>query len=557
MAAMKNKTFFKLFIILVLASVIRFCSLNTSEGLWNDEYVAWLIASKKSFSEFINIISKNCHTPLYYLLLKLWLNVFPDSDISLRVSSVITSLLTVIAMFFLGKEYKDEKTGLLCALFCSLSSFYIYFAREVRPYSLLSLITALLIFYCIKTLKSGRKRFFSLFIILNALLCSAHTLGVIFSFFIILYTSVYLYKNFEEWKIIIKNVKKIFMYIFPLLVILILISPFIFSITFSKSLSQFWSNFSYFKILFSFTDYFSPIQINITNSPDTLKNINYMFIFFVILPSAMAFFAILKGCLIKDKILKLLLLSCVSFFSVILIFVAAGKLILLTKYSCEIYPVLILTFVCGVMTLKNKIVQNAFFIIYFSIASFYLYFSPISAPKLVHPEGNRLPVILIQQSRLKPGDYIIFTYYDTDKFERYFKNKNDFNIFSISKFNFNKPVYGNKNYYETISEGKILYRDKFKEFPNKNIVDWADANIIKQMKKGDKAGIIYLNGVSFFTNEKLNEIALDDKKYKKTSFVFMTFSMLKNNLMYAFKDDFKIDSITQSGSWILIVYEKY
>lgn len=560
---MKNKTFFILFIILIITLLLRLWNIDKAEGLWNDEYVGWYIASRSSFSEFLELVSKNCHTPLYYFFLKFWLLIFPDTDISLRISSVLPSFLTVIVMFFIGREYKDKNSGILCAFFTALSSFYIYFAQEVRLYSLLSFIASLIILFCIKLLKEGNKAYFFIFIILNALLCSVHTLGLIFSFFIILYSLVYLYKNFAEWKKIIKDVNKIIQYIFPFMLVLFLILPFILFIIFGHTLSQFWSEFSLSKIIFSFIDYFSPIQCNITNSPNNFKTylykndgLNYIFLFFGIIPSIMAIIAIVKGVLQREKILNILMLSSLSFLLVIIILSILGKMIIITKYTSEIYPVLILAFIYGVTSFRNKTFIKIFLCIYFIISSIYLYISPVSAPKLNRPEGNKYPIALIEQSRLKYGDYIIFTYYDIDRFKRYFNDTEKYNIYSVNKFNFHNIIFKNDNYYEVIKEGKDLYRTKFKEFPNKNIIDYTNENIISRMKTGERVGIIFLNGVSFFSNEKIKQIEENETKYNKTSFIFMTFSMLRNSLMYAFKDKYRIDSITQAGDWILIVYEK-
>lgn len=560
---MKNKTFFYLLIIFITAFLFRFWYIDKPEGLWNDEYVGWFIASKSSFSEFINLISKNCHTPLYYVFLRLWLHLFPDTDLSLRMSSLLMSMLTVAVMYFTGKEYKDKNTGFLCALFTALSSFYIYFAQEVRLYSLLALISSLTVFSCIKLLKSGKKRFFALFIVLNALLCAIHTLGLIFSFFLFVFVVIYLYKNFDEWKTMVTNTKETLRYVFPFICVILLIFPFILSILFSKTLSQFWAEFSFFRPLFVFIDYFSPIQCNITNSHINISsylikdgNINYSFIVFAVIPSIMALFAIIKAVLTKNKILNILLYSALCFFISVFLLSALGKMILLSKYVSEIYPVLILAFASGILSFNGKMFKFIFSVIYFALSILYLYYSPFSAPKIIRAEGNNLPVILIENSRLKKGDNLLFTYYDLDKFERYFNNKQNYYIKSISKFNFNIPVFNNPNYYQTIKYGKDMYREKFKEYPNSNIKKWADNNIVKVMKKGEKIGLIYLEGVSFFSNENIQDIIADDKKYQKTSFIFLTFSMLRNSLMYALKDDFKIDSITQLGDWTLVVYEK-
>ena len=82
---MKNNTFFKLFIIFLIAILFRMCFLDKPEGLWNDEYVSWYIASIKDWHLFVAKMMQNCHTPFYYLYLKFWMFCFPDTDYSSQV----------------------------------------------------------------------------------------------------------------------------------------------------------------------------------------------------------------------------------------------------------------------------------------------------------------------------------------------------------------------------------------------------------------------------------------------------------------------------------------
>lgn len=156
--SMKNNTFFKLFIIILIAMLFRLWFLDKPEGLWYDEYTGWYIASKNTISDFFTIMLQNCHMPFYFIYLKGWMFLFGDTDISLRFSSVIPSLLTIIAVFLAGKELKDSKFGLFTAFLTSINSFCIYFAQEVRLYSLIMLFTTLVVIYFIKTIRTQSKK---------------------------------------------------------------------------------------------------------------------------------------------------------------------------------------------------------------------------------------------------------------------------------------------------------------------------------------------------------------------------------------------------------------
>ena len=561
--AMRSNTTFKLFIILIVALLFRLYCIDKPEGLWNDEYVSWYIASKSSFSDFLYRMLQNCHMPFYYFYLKFWIFFFSDTDLSLRLSSVVPSIISIIVMFYNGKELKNNNTGLTAAFLTAISSFCIYFAQEVRLYSLLFLFTSLTVLFFIRIIKYQSKIDFILYFSANAMVCATHTLGIVFSFFNIICLFIYLYKNNNECKDKIKIIISALKYISPFILVLLILLPFLFEIAFSKSLSQFWSNFSYSKILFTFVDYFSPIQTNIVNSPDTFSTyiysdtqLNYVFILFALIPLIIGCITVVKSLLSENKIINYLFLSSFLFFITISLISLSGKIILITKYTSEIYPVLILILSYGLLEYKNKFIKYGFISLFISINLIYLIISPDAAPRRTRPEGHLAVVQLLNNSRLKYSDNVLLTYYDVDKFERYLPSKNKYRFYSINKFNFNYFMFNNEDYVQTIKQGKNLYKSYFAQFPNPVIMKYSNDYFIRNMKKGEKIGIIFLNTVSFLSNDNIQDILKDEKRYKDTPFIFLVFSTLRNNLLLSFKDDYKIDSITGSGDWTLFVFEK-
>ncbi len=557
---MRNNTFFKLFIILIIAFLLRVWFLDKPEGLWNDEYISWLIASEKDLAKMIKEIFSNCHMPFYYLYLRIWMTIFGDNDLSLRISSVIPSLISIPVIFLTGKEF-NKKTAYLAAFFTAISSFCIYFAQEVRFYSLLFLFSSLSVLFFVRFYKNSTKKNFIFFIIANALIISTHTLGIIYSFFNISLLIYFFYEKNDGNKQVKKYLPIFFEYILPLGVLALILSPLLYSIAVSKNLSQFWTNFSISKIFFTMTDYFTPVQTNISNSPENISaylfhhnEINVSFIIFAIFPFIIALFAVFNAIRNKNNILNNMLSVSLLYFLFVIYLSLIGRIVLSTKYSCEIYPTLIIIVAYGLSAIKKDTLRNILIIIYFSLHIFYVLYSPEAAERLTRNEGQRAAAKLIEYSRLKEGDIVILTYYDSDKFERYLTKKYEFH--SINKFNFNNIMFNNDDYYETIKLGKYIYKNDLKKFPNQTLEDYAKIHFISRLKKGDKIGLIYLNNVSFLSNKNIQKIIADNNAYEKTPFMFIVFSTLKNNLMYSFKDEFKIESMTQSGDWTLIVYEK-
>ena len=189
---MKRKTFWLMLFVLILGTVLRLVFINKPEGLWNDEYVSWSIAVIPFGKNFIDAVLAQCHMPFYYLYLKFFIHFFGNSDFMLRLTSVIPGVLSILAMYFVGKEFKDERLGLLCASMTALSSFLIYFSQEVRFYGLLFLFAALALLFALRLGKNQSKLNLILYVVTNFLIIFTHTIGFVFVFFNLVFISLWL-----------------------------------------------------------------------------------------------------------------------------------------------------------------------------------------------------------------------------------------------------------------------------------------------------------------------------------------------------------------------------
>ncbi len=554
---MTKKTFFWLSLIVLFGFLLRLCCLDKPQGLWNDEYIAWFISSRNFPVEFVQEIIKNCHMPFYYIYLKSWMMLFGDADFSLRLSSLLTGVLSIIAMYFVGKEYKDDKLGLLCAAFASVSGFLIYFSQEVRLYSLLFLISSLNVVAWIRLAKYQTKNNFLFFGITNFFIIFTHTLGFVFSFFNILLLGIYVVRNNKKYA---PQLKLLIAFV---LISLLPLSPFIYKIFKESYVSQFWSGFSVAKVFFVFTDYFSPIQINIINTPKYISEIlvkggqiNYMFLIFSVIPLLVAITAILIGLFQKSKILKYLFISSFCFFSVLTVAAMMNRIVLSTKYSVEIYPILILIMCVGILSLKKQAMQKFFILVMLILPVFHYVVNNNSAPKLGRSEGNKIVMDLLRKADINSSDTVILTYYDSKKFEKYFEGKT-YKMFWIDKYNFTSFIVPQTYSYKTIViNGKILLYDNLKHNDTRIFEKKFYNDFIKNMKKGDKLAIVILKTVSFYNEKQMMQITSKDEIYYDTPFLFMVFSYVKNNSVAVSSKYLKPLNIYESGDWVVVVFEK-
>ena len=182
---MNKKNLLYLILILIGATLLRLWHLDKPEGIWNDEYLTLRIANARLFTDFFTAINSNCHAPLHYLYLKLWIFIFKDTDTYLRLSSVVPGVLSIIVMFFAGLEFKKKdgsNVAVVAAFLTGISSFLIYFSQEIRIYSLLFFITSLVLLYALKIFNSPSKKNFFLYSLFSLLLVLTHTIGFVFVF---------------------------------------------------------------------------------------------------------------------------------------------------------------------------------------------------------------------------------------------------------------------------------------------------------------------------------------------------------------------------------------
>ena len=171
--AVKNNRTFALVVVLLVGLGLRMYRLD-AHGVWLDEQTSIFIASgqdqdlgvetftkqnfvktyslRKTVSNSISISSGNA--VLYNLVLAIWSKTFGYSDLSLRILSVIFSLLAILVFYLLGKEiFKKHTPVLICCVLLMTAPLSIRYAQEIRTYSftlLLTLCSALFFFRAAK-----------------------------------------------------------------------------------------------------------------------------------------------------------------------------------------------------------------------------------------------------------------------------------------------------------------------------------------------------------------------------------------------------------------------
>lgn len=156
----KQLTHFVLVVIVILAGFLRFYKLDQIPASLNwDEvaagYNAFTIANwgadeyGNKFPITFTSFGDDKH-PVHIYITSIVVKIFGLSDFNTRSSSALVGTLSVLAIFFLSKEFlKSNLAGLLSALFLAVSPYHIHFSRGLweNNFALLFLISGLALFY--------------------------------------------------------------------------------------------------------------------------------------------------------------------------------------------------------------------------------------------------------------------------------------------------------------------------------------------------------------------------------------------------------------------------
>lgn len=538
-----NFTILALFIIVIFGTYLRLLSFDSVQGLWNDEYVSWYISQKPLLIEFAKGIFEQCHMPLYYLYLKFITYIFGNSDVVLRLSSLIIGVLSIIVMYFVGKV-NSNKLGLLCAFFTAISGILIYFSYEVRPYQLIFLFSELTLLYSLKLVEKIDNKNLILYIVSTCALLFTHTLAFLYVICNLVFVGFYIKDRKPN------IIRKIILFIG---IFFLLLTPIIINIITTISYSQWWSRYSFSKLLFFFTDIFSNYLINIINAPNNfISVINVSFIIFAIVPTVICILGLLN--IIKVKNLRHLLFT--AFVPLVIVFFVSmsGKLVFLTKYNFEIYPVLIYLSMMGILEFKNLKFKIILLTLILLLNTGFL-FSKDFKQHFYKPESNKLVAELLYSAKLKPNDIILFTYYPRERFSKYF-DYSKYEIREVHKGNFFYYLTPKTTYKDAVINGDNIYKNIYKSNKNDYFSKKIENEFYENLISGRKIAVIYLNSVSFLSDIQLMQIAQNNTLYKKVPQMYLIFSYVKNFLIKKMYADLKIVKYEENGDWSMIVFEK-
>ncbi|RYG49906.1 MAG: hypothetical protein EOO01_11880, partial [Chitinophagaceae bacterium] len=150
------------------------------QSIWLDEIHTMKESDPAlSWKQFHDVITFREGIPhLYFLLVRLFFELFGYTIWSARFLSVIAGVLGIFGTYLLGKELFDKKAGLSAAALLAVNTFHIYYSQEARSYALLLMFTVFSFYFLIRFLKLPTWRMAIFFGLFTGLIAHAHPIGV-------------------------------------------------------------------------------------------------------------------------------------------------------------------------------------------------------------------------------------------------------------------------------------------------------------------------------------------------------------------------------------------
>ncbi len=189
-------------IIILLALGLRLTLINFP--LWYDEGCS-IAGAINTFPQGINnyLWTHDLqHTPLYFYILHFIMNLFGDSVVVLRISSLLVSMAILPVTYIVTEKLSSKKVALAAMLLMSINTFQVLYSIEIRMYPYVILLALLSINYLIDYDRNGDKSSLiklGIVNVLNPYFLTGSIVFVIAQF--IIYTSYMDLKKSDEKKI--------------------------------------------------------------------------------------------------------------------------------------------------------------------------------------------------------------------------------------------------------------------------------------------------------------------------------------------------------------------
>ncbi len=344
------------FIVIVLGAIFMFVGAFHS-NIWFDEaYTVGLV--RHSFLDIIKIGIHDVHPLFYYLILKLFTIFAGNSIIAMRIFSILGMIvLSILGYTHIRKDF-GEKTGLIFSFLISFLPVTLAYSNEIRMYSWAAVFVLLTGIYAYRVTKESSTKNWVLFSIFSLFSAYTHYFATIAIGLINLILFIYVIKNRQQEKIIIK-------WITSAVTQIILFIPGLLVLAFQafRVAAGFWISIKYPDVIFDI------LKFNFIGEVTT----NWIATFVLIFASILFIYLIVKTVLEyrkdKTKIIPPILSAYVYFGVIILSLLISLKVqdIFTTRYTIPMLG-LLAVFIAYILSVSNNKITTIIFAIIIALS---------------------------------------------------------------------------------------------------------------------------------------------------------------------------------------------
>jgi uncharacterized membrane protein len=180
----------------IIAAILRFYHLDFN-SLWLDEISTY----KYSIGSFENMkmmmtTGTDYAPPLFFFLEHFVLQGLGTSELTIRLLPALFGTLTIPVIYFVGKEFWDEKVGLITAGIFTFSPFLIYYSQEARAYAMALLLISIEFYFFLKAAKTEEVKDWILFGVFAGVAFWTHYYTVVFTAMLFTYMIIRIIPTF-------------------------------------------------------------------------------------------------------------------------------------------------------------------------------------------------------------------------------------------------------------------------------------------------------------------------------------------------------------------------
>src|SRR3989339_12017 len=126
---------------------------------WLDESMAVNFTYQANDVMISDLLVSGAHPPLYYFIVKTIRIVFGDTEAVLRLVSALFFIFGGLFVYLLARDIGGKKTGYISLVLWFSNYFLIFYAKQVRPYSLMAFLSVASSYFLYKLLQGFKWKY--------------------------------------------------------------------------------------------------------------------------------------------------------------------------------------------------------------------------------------------------------------------------------------------------------------------------------------------------------------------------------------------------------------